>query len=130
MQNGRLLSNRKIHFNLQLSTVNLFLLILSAFYSAFQEDSSKTDSIKQAEATSPCLVEENSETRRSAYAHNVVYRRSRSSIVLPKCMSKSFLYRSNCQMPLSHMIDRVCRILFPVLFAFVNIVYWGMLVTY
>ena len=111
------------------ATVNLVWLILT-FYSTFKEDSIKTDSIKQTEATSPCLVDENGETRRTAYAHNVLYRRSRNSIVLPKCMTKSFMYRSSCQMPLSHMIDRVCRILFPVLFAFVNIVYWGMLATH
>jgi hypothetical protein len=85
------------------------------------------DSVKQQEATSPCLIDENGETRRTGYAHNDLHRRSRNSLVLPKCISKSVMYKSNCQISWSYMIDRVCRILFPVLFAFVNIMYWGLL---
>ncbi len=89
------------------------------------------DVVKQQEATSPCLVDENGETRRTGYAHNDLNRRSRSSIILPmKCIRKSVLYESSCQFSLSHMIDRVCRVLFPVLFAFVNIMYWGLLASH
>lgn len=84
------------------------------------------DALKQQEATSPCLVDENGETRslRIAFAHNDLYRRSRSSDVLPKCIPKSAVYNSNRRFSLSEMIDRVCRILFPVSFGFMNILYW------
>lgn len=82
------------------------------------------------EATSPCLVDENGDTRRTGYAHNDLYRRSHGSIVLPKCFTRAALYNSRCNFSVSHMIDRVCRVLFPVLFAFVNIMYWGLLATH
>ena len=88
------------------------------------------DAMKQQDATSPCLVDENGDTRsmRTAFAHNDLYRRrSRNSVALPKCMPTSAVYKSNCRFSLSQMIDRVCRILFPVTFAFVNILYWGLL---
>ena len=126
------LSQKKLNFGPFLC-VGKLSWIETSFYgfslnSVFQEDSTKTDSVKQQEATSPCLVDENGETRRTGYAHNDFYRRSqsRSSIVMPKCMPKSILYKSSCQFRVSHMIDRVCRILFPALFAFVNILYWGL----
>ena len=87
------------------------------------------DALKQQEATSPCLVDENGETRslRIAFAHNDLYHRSRSSVVLPKCIPKSVVYTSNCKFSLSHMIDKVCRILFPVSFGFMNFLYWYLL---
>ena len=89
----------------------------------------KMDALKQQEATSPCLVDENGETRslRIAFAHNNLHCRSRNSVVLPKCLPKSAAFASNCKYTLSQMIDRVCRILFPVSFAFMNILYWYLL---
>ena len=87
------------------------------------------DALKQQEATSPCLVDENGETRslRIAFAHNDLYHRSRNSVALPKCIPKSAVYKSNCHFSLSQMVDRVCRILFPVSFGFMNILYWFLL---
>lgn len=98
-------------------------------YLLIQEDSVKMDALKQQEAISPCLVDENGETRsqRMAFAHNDLSHRKRSSVALPKCLPKSAVYSPNCKFSLSHMIDRVCRIFFPVSFGFMNILYWYLL---
>ena len=83
------------------------------------------DALKQQEATSPCLVDENGETRslRIAFAHNDLHRCNRNSTT-PKCVPRSARYKSECRFSLSRMIDRVCRVLFPVCFAIMNMLYW------
>ena len=86
------------------------------------------DALKQQEATSPCLVDENGETRslRIAFAHNNLHHGNRNSVT-PKCLPTSLAYKSNCRLSLSHMIDKSCRILFPVGFGLMNIIYWYLL---
>ena len=86
------------------------------------------DALKQQEATSPCLVDENGETRslRIAFAHNNLHRGNRNSVT-PKCIPSSVGYKSSCRFSISNMIDRTCRILFPVCFILMNMIYWYML---
>ncbi|XP_046846289.1 glycine receptor subunit beta-like isoform X4 [Xenia sp. Carnegie-2017] len=92
-----------------------------------RENSKKVEAMKQQEATSPCLVDENGETRSlyMAFANNDLHYACCNSFLMNKCPQTAAIHNTDCS--LSHMIDRVCRVLFPVSFLFMNVLYWSLL---
>ncbi|XP_046846290.1 gamma-aminobutyric acid receptor subunit beta-2-like isoform X5 [Xenia sp. Carnegie-2017] len=94
-----------------------------------RENSKKVEAMKQQEPTSPCLVDENGETRSLylAFAKNDLHFACCNSFLFNKCPQKAAIPNTNRKFSLSHIIDRVCRVFFPVSFLFMNVLYWSLL---